>query len=60
MLPTYKIQGECIIVKMLEPVIIDNILYKQGGNYKLPPWIAKELSKIGYCVFIIKPEEFGK
>ena len=28
--------------------------------YKIPYWIAVELSKIGYCCYTIKPEDLGK
>jgi len=53
-----------VIVQFLDPVIIDNVLYKPRDwknepykirVYKLPFWIAKELCEMGYCVYSITP-----
>ena len=47
-----------IVVQMLESVEINNILFESGKKYKIPYWIAKELNRICYCFYTIKPEDF--
>lgn len=58
-LPTYDGLGD-VVVKMTQTIEINNLRYEQGKKYKLPYWIAKELSGEGYCWYVIKPEDFLK
>jgi hypothetical protein len=45
-----------IVIKMLKPIIINDLMYEQEKRYKIPFWIATELCKEGYCWYTIKPQ----